>query len=82
MKQYLLSNNATQMIEVIRENIDREKAFLCDVFADVVFQASASTNRNAAWRTLIAIQEYSHLMDCLTKTDNELKDTDEKNKQL
>lgn len=73
MKQYILSNNAVAMIESMRENIDREKSFLCDVFADVVFQASSGTDRNAAWRTLIAIQEYAHLIDCLTKADNELK---------
>lgn len=73
MKQIMLSPDSVAMIEAIREDKNRVKSSLCDVFADVVFQAASSTNRNDSWRTLIAIQEYSHLIDCLSKTDEKIQ---------
>jgi len=72
MKQFLLSNNAVEMIAAIRENLDKEKAFLCDTFSDVVFQAVNGTDKDASWRTLTALQEYTHLINCLTMSDGEL----------
>lgn len=74
MKQFLLSNNAVEMIEAMRENADSFKATLCDAFADEVFNAISGmkSQRNASWRVLAQLQEYSHLIDSLTLTDSRL----------
>lgn len=74
MKQYLLSNNATSLIEAIRENTDAYKSTICDAFADEVFNAISGTmsQRAASWRVLTQLQEYSHLIDCLSLTDSRL----------
>lgn len=73
MKQYILSNNAVEMIDTIRSNYGAVKAGICDAFADTVFQAVSNGQRESSWRTLTALQEYTHLVDCLTQSDKELR---------
>lgn len=60
------------MIDTMRSNYGAVKADICNAFTDTVFHATSSNNRNAYWRTLTQLQEYSHLVDCLTKTDEEV----------
>lgn len=73
MRQFLLCDNAVKLIDTMRSNYGAVKADICNAFADTVFQATSGNDRNAYWRTLTALQEYTHLVDCLTKTDNELQ---------
>lgn len=77
MKQSLLSNNAVEVIETMRSNYGAVKADLCDAFADAVFNAVSGNRRKGSWRILTALQEYAHLIDCLTLSDTELGDNDD-----
>jgi len=54
--------------------VDIEQADNDYKLPEAVFHAVSGTNKNAAWHTLTALQEYSHLIDCLTKADNQLTD--------
>lgn len=60
--QFILSEDATAMIEALRNGKSEYKASICDAFADVVFYGSKETS----WRTLTTLQEYTHLIDVLT----------------
>jgi len=90
MKQVLLSEDAATRIEDMRENPDSFKAALCEAFAEEVLNAISSTQsqRNASWRVLAMLQEYSHLIDSLTaaltaKSDVQLKrNQDEHREQI
>lgn len=77
MSQYILSENAVKMIEAMRENKDNCKASLCDAFADTVFNAVSGDQRQGCWRILTALQEYTHLIDCLTSSDSEINNNNQ-----
>lgn len=72
MKKTEITDNAALIIENIRANIDERKVLLCDAFAEAVLQmAECEAYREKSAKPLIALCEYSCLLDILAEEPRE-----------